>query len=231
MDDLIALPGIGRSTAAAIMSLAFGLPEPIMDGNVKRVFARHFKVAGDPNSGPVVKRFWALAESHQATHNPGTYTQGLMDLGAMVCTKHNPDCGRCPVANTCAAKAADQVVLYPHKKTKTKAKAVTLYALLQQQNDQFYLVQRGGQGIWPQLWFLPTFDAEGALLQDSPEATHGFTISHKLTHRHLTIVVFVGTTSKHTTGSWVRVNELANTPHPKALNHILEQHLNALKSE
>lgn len=90
MEQLIDLPGIGRSTAAAIMSLAYNLAEPIMDGNVKRVFARHFLVAGEPNKSSTLKQFWSLAETHREYQEPAAYTQGLMDLGATVCSKHQP---------------------------------------------------------------------------------------------------------------------------------------------
>ncbi|KAA3650150.1 MAG: A/G-specific adenine glycosylase, partial [Proteobacteria bacterium] len=78
MSDLMALPGIGRTTAAAIMSLAYDQPKAILDGNVKRVMARYFKVAGEPNSGPTLKKLWQLAEQQQTTENPRAYSQGLM---------------------------------------------------------------------------------------------------------------------------------------------------------
>lgn len=110
--DIETLPGIGRSTAAAVAAFAYGERSPILDGNVRRVFARHFGIEGDPASRAVQDRLWLRAEAELPAQDPvrereaedmRAYTQGLMDLGATLCTRGVPDCGRCPVRGTCVA--------------------------------------------------------------------------------------------------------------------------------
>jgi A/G-specific adenine glycosylase len=227
LDGLVALPGIGRSTAAAILSLAYGQPEPIMDGNVKRVFARHFLVAGEPNQSQTLKQFWSLADAHKELDDPAAYTQGLMDLGATLCTKHRPQCGRCPVQATCQAHAQDCVAAYPAKKKRVKQQTIELHGALIERDGRLLLQQRRADGIWPNLWFLPTHNQVSAIQSQDPDARLLFSLTHKLTHRIVHIHVYRVAQSESNSGlTWVHRNELHNWPHPKALNHLLEQHDN-----
>jgi len=106
LEALMALPGIGRSTAGAILALAHGLPYPILDGNARRVLARFHAVDGWPGEAAVARRLWALAEAHTPRRQVRVYTQGIMDLGATVCTRAAPRCGDCPVRSGCAARAS-----------------------------------------------------------------------------------------------------------------------------
>src|SRR5690606_11977881 len=107
------LPGIGRSTAAAISSFAFDIPQPILDGNVKRVFSRHFLVEGWPGLPKVEKQLWQLAEQLMPENSMVAYTQGLMDLGATLCTRSKPRCEACPLQLTCRAYAENKVKVLP----------------------------------------------------------------------------------------------------------------------
>ena len=224
---LMALPGIGRSTAAAIMSLAYKQAEPIMDGNVKRVFARHFLIAGEPNKSATLKAFWQLAEINREFDNPAEYTQGLMDLGAMVCTKNKPQCGLCPIEQSCAAQAKDVIDQYPQKKQKVKQQEVNLFALFSQDKGKIALQLRDEKSIWPKLWFVPLFNDEKALQAVHPKAKQQFSFTHKLTHRILHIHVYVvDEPIKCDHINWINLKELRKYPHPKALNHLLEQHKN-----
>jgi len=227
LSQLMALPGIGRSTAAAIMSLAFDQPEPIMDGNVKRVFARHFLVAGEPNKSSTLKTFWQLADENKEVKKPAAYCQGLMDLGAKVCTKHNPSCDRCPITTTCQAKALNVIAQYPEKKRKVSQKEVNLYCLLSIKNNQVALLPRTEGGIWPNLWFLPTFESAERLKSQQVDAESQFSLTHKLTHRilHMHIYTVSGAVNLPDL-EWVGRTKLNVKPHPKALIHILEQHDN-----
>ena len=100
-DDILSLPGIGRSTAAAISTFAFNKSQPILDGNVKRVFARHFLVEGWPSTPKIEKQMWQIALRENPTESAIAYTQGLMDLGATLCTRSKPRCGECPVNRSC----------------------------------------------------------------------------------------------------------------------------------
>ncbi|GJM06145.1 MAG: A/G-specific adenine glycosylase [marine bacterium B5-7] len=231
LPQLMALPGIGRSTAAAILSLAYDQAEPILDGNVKRVFARHFLVKGEPNKGSTVNKLWQLAEQHRELKQPAFYAQGLMDLGAKICTKHKPLCQQCPIMESCAAKADDVIAEYPEKKQKVKQKSVDLHAILYKWGDQLGLIQRSDEGIWPSLWFLPTYATQTALSDAHPQAQNQFSLTHKLTHRILHIHIYTldvedGNTVKLHNMAWISRNQLSDRPHPKALNHILNQHDN-----
>ncbi len=227
LDELVSLPGIGRSTAAAIMSLAYGQPEPIMDGNVKRVFARHFLVAGEPNKSSTLKQLWSLAEMYREKTEPAAYTQGLMDLGAILCTKHNPKCIDCPINNSCEARKQDVIADYPEKKKKVQQKEVDLYCLLVADGRQVGLSLRDENSIWPSLWFLPTFTSEQKLLASHRQADRQFSLTHKLTHRILHLHVYLARQSQHIEFmDMVDRKLLAERPHPKALIHILNQHDN-----
>ena len=113
MDALQALPGIGRSTAGAIAAQAFGQRQAILDGNVKRLLARHDLVEGWPGEGRVQKRLWALAEQRTPRQRVADYTQGVMDLGAIVCTRGKPLCDMCPLQAGCLAKAAKRIQYLP----------------------------------------------------------------------------------------------------------------------
>ncbi len=113
LDALIALPGIGRSTAGAILALACGQSQPILDGNVKRVLARVFLVDDAPDSAAGLQKLWSLAEAATPQQRVAAYTQAIMDLGATVCTRANPACTRCPLAGVCAALAAGRTDAIP----------------------------------------------------------------------------------------------------------------------
>ena len=224
---LMALPGIGRSTAAAIMSLAFDQPQPIMDGNVKRVFSRYFLVAGEPNKSATLKQLWQLADENRESKNPAAYTQGLMDLGAKICTKHKPGCDQCPVNTSCQARSKNVIAQYPEKKRKVIQKEVNLYCLLSVKSKQVGLLPRAEGGIWPNLWFLPTFETEALLKSMQADAEIQFSLTHKLTHRILQIHIYRASGPvKLADLEWVIRTTLSEKPHPKALIHILDQHDN-----
>ena len=227
LQQLIDLPGIGRSTAAAIMSLAYDQAEPIMDGNVKRVFARHFLIAGEPNKSSTLKQLWQLAEVHKEQHEAAAYTQGLMDLGAIICTKHQPKCDQCPINETCQARIKDVIGQYPAKKQKVKQTEVDLYALLSVDGPFVGLNQRDEQSIWPNLMFLPLFESAETLLNAHVDAQQHFSLTHKLTHRILQIHVYLLNQSIQSSAvEMINRHALLNRPHPKALIHILNQHDN-----
>ena len=118
LDKLIALPGIGPSTAAAISSQAFHQATPILDGNVKRVLCRYFMVEGIPEKAQNKKKLWAFAQACMSTTRCKDYTQAIMDLGATCCTNSQPQCTTCPLKRTCAAFLADRVHEFPYKKIK-----------------------------------------------------------------------------------------------------------------
>ena len=157
--EIQSLPGIGRSTAAAIAAFAFGSCEAILDGNVKRVLARHFAVAGFPGQKAVEQRLWTIAESVLPAHDIEAYTQGVMDLGATLCTRRDPQCGRCPLSATCQALAQGKIADYPQPKpVKAMPQRHTLMLVLQSEGAVL-LEKRPSPGIWGGLWSFPELAA------------------------------------------------------------------------
>jgi len=116
--EVIALPGVGKSTAGAILSLTFNQPHAILDGNVKRVLARYHRVEGHYSSSSVMNELWRLAELHTPEKQNAEYTQAIMDVGATVCTPRNPNCQSCPISKNCGAFIHNQQDTYPNKKPK-----------------------------------------------------------------------------------------------------------------
>lgn len=159
IDALVDLPGIGRSTAGAIASLSMGLRAPILDGNVKRVLARHYAVSGWPGHTRVHNRLWDIAEQLTPEERCNHYTQVMMDLGATLCSRTKPQCEMCPVSATCKAYAQGNPHDYPGKKP-AKAKPVKSVRMLILENpqQQVYLEQRPPTGIWGGLWSFPELD-------------------------------------------------------------------------
>lgn len=153
---LCELTGIGRSTAGAIVSIAHKKQAAILDGNVKRVLARHQAIEGWPGQSDTLKKLWQCAEQYTPKKRTNHYTQAMMDLGATVCTRSKPACDRCPLTTTCLARAQGTASAYPGKKPKKilPVKTVQLLMLRNPAGD-ILLQQRPSQGIWGGLWSFP----------------------------------------------------------------------------
>ncbi|PUA28329.1 MAG: A/G-specific adenine glycosylase [Cellvibrio sp. 79] len=156
VDELAELPGIGRSTAGAIASIAYQKRAAILDGNVKRVLARYHAVEGWPGQSDVVNRLWEIAEEYTPKGRANHYTQAMMDMGATLCTRSKPKCEICPLCEGCIAYAQGNPQDYPGKKSKKALpeKAVQLLMLRNPAGD-LLLQQRPAQGIWGGLWSFP----------------------------------------------------------------------------
>ncbi|MHB1896862.1 MAG: A/G-specific adenine glycosylase [Metallibacterium sp.] len=155
-DALAALPGIGRSTAGAILAQAWDLPFAILDGNVKRVLARYHAINGWPGQSAVTRELWRRAAAHTPQQRAGDYAQAIMDLGAMLCTPQQPDCPRCPLRASCAAHAQGLSASLPTPRPRrTLPRRRLHWLLLRDAQGRILLVQRDGDGIWPRLWSLP----------------------------------------------------------------------------
>ncbi|HNP62434.1 MAG TPA: A/G-specific adenine glycosylase [Woeseiaceae bacterium] len=154
-DAVTALPGIGRSTAGAILALTFGQRHAILDGNVKRVLARHDAVAGWPGNTKVANELWAAAERNTPQTRIAEYTQAIMDLGATLCTRSKPACKTCPVSDDCLARQWDSIEKFPGKKPKAAKPLRTTTMVLASMNGQVFLERRPETGIWGGLWSLP----------------------------------------------------------------------------
>lgn len=150
------LPGIGRSTAGAILAQAFGQRHPILDGNARRVFARHAAIQGWPGDPRVARKFWRVAEQHLPRTRLADYTQALMDLGATVCTARNPACAACPVNSDCAARIEKRVDELPTPKPRRMRPQRKAHLLLIENSEGAILLERRPPaGIWGGLWCPP----------------------------------------------------------------------------
>ena len=168
-DGLCKLPGVGRSTAAAIAVFAFGRRAAILDGNVKRVLARRFGVLVEP-------RQWALAERLLPRRGLRAYTQGLMDLGATVCTRRNPDCAVCPVARGCVARREGRIAELPAPRARKALPLKRATWFVHVRAGGVLLERRPGEGLWGGLWTFPEKRLPGAAIaRRLPELEHGFT--------------------------------------------------------
>ena len=146
-ETLESLPGLGRSTAAAIAVFAFGRREAILDGNVKRVLARHFAVRGFPGDKRVETRLWMLAESQLPAKNVEAYTQALMDLGAGVCTRTRPACSKCPLKETCKSYARGKAEAYPEPRPRRDRPLRSTSMLLLLREGEVLLEKRPPAGV------------------------------------------------------------------------------------
>jgi len=156
LDALTALPGIGRSTAGAILAMAWQRRAPILDGNVRRVLARHRAIPGWPGDSAVARRLWALADDLTPTHRVADYTQAIMDLGATLCTRSRPACERCPVASDCLARQEDSVARYPSSRpARPQPIRHRLWLVLRADDGQVLLERRPPSGLWGGLWTFP----------------------------------------------------------------------------
>jgi A/G-specific adenine glycosylase len=248
---LESLPGVGRSTAAAICALAFGVPEAILDGNVKRVMARHFGIAGYPGDTAVQKRLWAIAEHELPQQAIEPYTQGLMDLGATVCTRSKPRCSACPVASSCFAMLRDQIALIPASKPRAAIPERYTLLLIIARADQVLLLKRPPTGIWGGLWSLPElplsrpeFERQGCSEASMAEVRRwleqqGLAIGkqhllaafeHRFTHFRLNILpmrieplILAGVSMRvaEPTVSWLALRDVAAAALPKPVKSLL----------
>ena len=193
---LATLPGVGRSTAAAIATFAGGPPAPILDGNVKRVLARHRGVTGFPGAAGVERALWRIAALLLPKRGAAAYTQGLMDLGATVCTRGKPRCDACPVAADCVARTTARIDQLPSPRPRKALPHRTVRVLVIERAGEILFERRPAAGVWGGLWSLPETATDGDVAQHClmrfgatvvagealPPIEHGFT------HYRLTIV-------------------------------------------
>jgi len=195
-EDVLALPGIGRSTAGAILAQAEGQRYAILDGNVKRVLSRFHAVHGWTGQTKVQEQLWGFAEQHTPHQQLADYTQAIMDLGATLCTRSKPKCEACPMRQECEAYATDQVAMLPTRKPKKAlpVKSVRML-LLRNAEQQILLEKRPPTGIWGGLWSLPEMPLEDAV-EEWCENHYQLSVSglreqpvmrHTFSHYHLDI--------------------------------------------
>ena len=166
IDGLCELPGIGRSTAGAISSIAFKIPATILDGNVKRVLARFSATEGWPGRSEVVQKLWRVAETYTPEKRIADYTQAMMDLGATLCTRSSPNCEHCPLVSDCIAHREGNQTNYPGKKPKKKLPVRSAFFLLiQNPQGEILLQQNPPAGLWGGLWVMPQIESHNQLAE------------------------------------------------------------------
>ena len=243
LEALLSLPGIGRSTAGAILSQAWNDPFPILDGNVKRVLARYHGITGFPGQPAIEKQMWALAAQHVEQVPPGRmadWSQAQMDFGATLCTRANPACILCPVQDGCVALAQGLVDSLPTPKpSKVLPEREASALLLEDVQGRILLHKRPPAGIWASLWTLPQADSDAALREwfaanidgdydaaiELPLVVHTF--SHYRLHlqplqlRKVALHTRVGDNEQL---RWVARGELATLGLPAPIRKLLDRH-------
>ncbi|GAA4336804.1 A/G-specific adenine glycosylase [Variovorax defluvii] len=234
--ELQTLPGIGRSTAAAIAAFCFGERVAILDGNVKRVLTRVLAFDGDLATAAQEKSLWALATAllpPAAQHGDiAGYTQGLMDLGATVCLPRKPSCMICPASELCAARRAGEPERFPVKTRKLRRTAQSLWMLKAHDSQgRVWLEKRPSRGIWAGLYCLPVDESRGALLDrlsldarrtahDGPAFVH--VLTHKDLHLHPVSVHCPDTHAPTEAGHWFEAGEWAALGLPAPVRKLLQ---------
>ena len=192
LPELLALSGIGQSTAGAILSIAFQQSQPILDGNVKRVLARFYAVSGWTGQGAIEKQLWAMSEKITPIERCNDYTQAIMDLGATLCTRSKARCEVCPMSKSCVAFLTHTVANYPSPKPSKKLPIKPIvFLVIRNKQRQIWLEQRPPKGIWGGLWSLPEVetledvqiwcDAQNLMMQTQqilPTQRHTFSHYH-----------------------------------------------------
>jgi A/G-specific adenine glycosylase len=188
------LPGIGRSTAGAILALACGERHAILDGNARRVLARYYGVEGGPADAAALKELWRLADEQTPHRDVADYTQAIMDLGATVCVRRNPLCEQCPLASGCSARRSGRQHQIPApRRAATRGRRSVFMVVALRDSGEVLLERRPESGVWGGLWCLPEFASEGAaaeFIRAALEAGHPQpldVLEHGFTHFDLSI--------------------------------------------
>ena len=238
--SLIQLPGIGYSTAGAIRALAMNQPAAILDGNVKRVLARVFNIEGWPGKTAVAKQLWSVSQAYTSEQYPRQFIQGIMDLGAMVCTKQQPQCQICPLQNVCSARQLQKQTILPGKKPAKKRPTHFRHMLiLADDKHNIWLEKRPPTGIWGGLWSLPElgYPQSDDAIQDHVEHKLGLEclslqhkpqLKHQFSHYQLMIQPVMARVKPiqykvaETSGIWQPINNIS-VGLPQPIKHLLKQ--------
>jgi A/G-specific adenine glycosylase len=206
VEELCELPGIGKSTAGAIISLAKNQKAVILDGNVKRVLCRYHCIEGWPDQTDTLKQLWKIAEEYTPTINCNQYTQAIMDLGATLCTRSKPACPICPLNSNCLAYKENKTAEFPHKKPRKALPVKSIYMLIYyiKEEAKVLLEKRPPQGIWGGLWSFPETDCieefkdtlNNQIMTDASPHQLWKPIRHTFSHFHLDITPVVMTLKK-----------------------------------
>lgn len=231
-EDLVALPGIGFSTAGAILSLGFKKPGVILDGNVKRVLLRMSGNKSPMNEYKTEKSLKEFAQILLPNANFKKYSQGLMDLGATICKPQNPDCEKCPIVIDCKANDKNIQNLIPLKSIRKKRKEKKIDWVLIKTANKVLLMRNKEPGIWQNLWLLPNEDhfTSKNISKLNPIKSNFPSFKHQLSHKDLSISVKIYTIKNkdrlpidRTSFHWVNISDSVNMGVPKPVKEILNK--------
>ncbi len=213
---LSSLPGVGRSTAGAIAAIAFALPAPILDGNVRRVLTRQLDLDLPADRGRGLDLLWREAQARTSVERPGDYTQAIMELGATLCLPRQPRCIDCPWCSSCLALLRQTILQRPVRGSAQKVQEEVWHLLLAERDEGVILTKRPAHGIWGSLWSLP-------VQNDPPLPPFEIlgTISHRLTHRLLTLIPYRVEDAPGTLIPWGEVLSLGL---PQPVGRLLRRH-------
>lgn len=226
------LPGIGRYTAGAIASIAWGEKTPVLDGNVIRILTRIFAVGQSVDRPETLERLWSIAASLLPEKDPGDLNQALMELGATVCFPSNPQCVRCPVEKSCSAHQKGKELFYPVRSKKELVEKITTAALvLRNGKNEVWLEEQPHEGRWGGLWMFPFWESKKEMLKDlGPFCRRPvlfLTVPHAFTKYRITLEVFELLCQKRAPwkrphGKWCSIAGLARTAFPSPHRKIAQ---------
>lgn len=234
-ETLRKLPGIGRYTAGAIASIAFGEKTPILDGNVIRILTRLNAIKKDISLTKTQKQLWQIAESILPNKNIGDFNQALMELGATVCFPDHPDCSSCPVTNLCQALALKRQTDFPVNHRKEKIEKKKTFAMIFRKSDSVLIQKQSDRDRWGGLWTFPHWDSEDEMLEesglDNKDLKSRLSVSHGFTKYQVTLNVYETLQTANMDGKlgekskkWVRISDLEHfafpSPHQKIVKDL-----------
>jgi A/G-specific adenine glycosylase len=248
LDEVLALPGVGRYTAGAILSIAFDQSVPILDGNVGRVLCRVFELGGDPTKGQTNKQLWQLSSELMPSKAAGDFNQSLMELGALVCSPRSPSCSQCPSRSQCGAFANGTVERFPEMPVRKKSSLVEVAAAVVKRRGSILICKRPSDAVNGGMWEFPNYEKDGAqpsavflkkrlldqlsLQADTKESM--MTLRHSIMNRQFSVEVFLCTAWGKATCDdyddirWVRPSSLPKFAMPSAPNQIRKKLLTQL---
>jgi len=231
-EGLRKLPGIGRYTAGAIASIAWGEKTPVLDGNVIRILTRIFALAQSVDRPATLEKLWSIAASLLPEKNPGDFNQALMELGATVCFPSNPQCVRCPVKKSCLAHQKRRELFYPVRTRKKRSEKIKMSALvLRNKKNEVWLEKQPGQGRWGGLWMFPFWMHKKEMLEElrsfCPQPVSFLVVSHTFTKHRITLEVFESSCRKkmprkRKCGKWFSIEKLARVAFPSPHRKIAQ---------
>jgi A/G-specific adenine glycosylase len=236
-ESLRKLPGIGRYTAGAIASIAWGEKTPVLDGNVIRILTRIFAVAQSVDRPATLEKLWTIAASLVSGENPGDLNQALMELGATVCSPSNPQCARCPMKKSCAAHQKKKELFYPVRSKKERPEKLKMAALvLRNGKNQVWLEKQPPEGRWGGLWMFPFWEGKKEMLKKLGRSCSRpilfLVVPHAFTKYRITLEVYEGrvrnkASVKARLGKWFPIRTLHQTafpsPHRKIAQALIAQ--------